>query len=249
MRHVIALFFPGRHAPVHQADQNVAGDLAGWDAGDLQVLIDEGRRQLDRQNEDLERIRGRSQVLLVLGLALGGSAGSLLGKVRAADHQALWALWGLGVALIALSIFGAAATAVVRADIDMIHAAVLSRRSAPVVPRLAADYAESAMAGENELATRLINLRLSVALLLVGALFILGSWAWADSSGNHATPRASTRCVYAAPPPRWGSRPGEASRAGPAQVRADRRRTRSLAGRPARCARHHQTPLGRDPAA
>lgn len=58
----------------------------------------------------------------------------------------------------------------------MIHAAVLSRYSRPVRKRLAQDYAEIAMDGENQLATRLTNLRHAVSWLLIAALLALSTW-------------------------------------------------------------------------
>jgi hypothetical protein len=74
-RHVLALFWPNKQAPTIEADHNQAGDVSGWPDRDLELLVEEGRRQLDRQHEDLERIRSRAQVLLALGpLSERGSA-------------------------------------------------------------------------------------------------------------------------------------------------------------------------------
>lgn len=200
LRHVLALFVPGSAAPVHDADKNVAGNLAGWTSGDLRLLVEEGRRQLDRQNDDLERVRGRSQVLLILGLALGGTAGSLRGIVSTADHCALWILWGVALGVIALAILGAAATAVVRADMETIHAAVLSRRPPGILRGLAADYSAIVMTGEKQIATRLTNLRLAVTLLLIGAAMTLGTWLWADAAPHRAPLRSPVACSATVPP-------------------------------------------------
>jgi hypothetical protein len=187
--HVLALFQPGRGAPVHEADTNVAGDISGWSNDQVKTLIDEGRRQIDRQNEDLERVRGRAQVTLTLGLALAGAAGSLRAAVSSVDAVGLWVLWILGLAFVSYATLGAAATAVVRADMKMIHGAVLSRYEGDIDRQLARDYANIAATGEKQIATRLTNLWLAVALLLTGAVLTLGAWLWADAahSGHQQT--------------------------------------------------------------
>jgi hypothetical protein len=181
-RHVVALFRPGSGAPVYPADTNTAGDLTDWSADDLKTLIDEGRRQLDRQIEDMERVRGRAQVTLALGIGLEGAAGSLRTAVSSVNEPVLWFLWILGLALVAWATLGAAATAVGRADMEMIHAAVLSRRQADIAKDLAKDYAAMAATGENQIATRLTNLWLAVTLLLAGAAATFGTWLWADAA-------------------------------------------------------------------
>jgi hypothetical protein len=181
-RHVWALFRAGSGAPAHQADPNDAGDIAEWSDDQVKTLIDEGRRQLDRQNEDLERVRGRAQVALAIAIALGGAAGALRATVSSADRLLLWVLWIAGLLLVGWAILGAAATAVVRADMQIIHASVLSRYTGDIDRQLAEDYAAIAMDGENQVATRLTNLRIAVAFLLVGATATLGAWLWAGAA-------------------------------------------------------------------
>ena len=175
-RHVLALFWPNKQAPTIEADRNQAGDVSGWPDRDLELLVEEGRRQLDRQHEDLERIRSRAQVLLALGLALEGAVASLQESIVKADDTAIWFFWTVAILTGAWSVLGAAATAVVRADMQMIHVAVLSRRTAPVLSDLAADYAAIAMDGENQLATRLTNVRHAVMWLLIAAFLGLLTW-------------------------------------------------------------------------
>jgi hypothetical protein len=184
------LFNAGAGAPVHDADHNKPGDQSAWTDEQVDLLIEEGRRQLDRQVEDLERVRLRAQVTLALGLALLGAAGSLRSTVSAAHVVVLWVLWCVALAVTGWAILGAAATAVVRADMSMIHATVLSRYTGDVKRQLANDYAGSAPAGESQVAARLTNLRIAVAYLLVGAALTLGVWVWADAASaskhNHS---------------------------------------------------------------
>lgn len=154
----------------------------------------------------------RAQVTLAIGLALEGAAGSLRATVSSAHHLPLWILWSIGLVLVAWAILGAAATAVVSADMQIIHASVLSHYRYDVDRRLAADYAAAAPDGEKQVATRLTNLRLAVAFLLAGAAVTLGAWLWADTSQpshhrpatQHQSVRAPTtprRAIAPAPPP------------------------------------------------
>lgn len=175
-QHVLALFWPNKESPAIEADRNQPGDVSDWPTSDLELLVEEGRRQLDSQHGDLERIRGRAQVLLVLALALEGTIASLQASVTKVDNIAVWFVWVIAILAGAWSVLGAAATSVVRADMQMIHAAVLSRRDTPILPRLAADYAAMVMDGENQLATRLTNLRHAVTWLLLAAIFGLLTW-------------------------------------------------------------------------
>ena len=97
-------------------------------------------------------------------------------SVVKADSGFGWTFWVVALATGVWSILGAAATSVVRADMQMIHAAVLSRRQTPILPGLAADYAALVMAGEDQLATRLTNLRHGVMWLLGAAFLGLVTW-------------------------------------------------------------------------
>jgi hypothetical protein len=184
-QHVLALFIPNASAPMYRADPNEPGDLSAWGAEDLQVLIEEGRRQIDRQHDDLERIRSRSQVLLALGLALVGTTAALDERVGDAESLVVRGVWILAMAAGVWSILGAAATSVVRADMEVIHAGVLSRRWPPIPRKLAGDYARMVMTGENQLATRLTNLRHAVTWLLIAAALALTCWV--TSTGREET--------------------------------------------------------------
>jgi hypothetical protein len=105
-QHVLALFWPNAPAPVHRADLNQPGNLSGWKSEDLHILIEEGRRQIDRQHDDLERIRTRSQILLAFGLALVGTTAALDDRVSGADSLVVRGVWILALAAGAWSILG-----------------------------------------------------------------------------------------------------------------------------------------------
>lgn len=197
-QHVLALFRPGSVGPAHPADPNKPGDLEGWSPEDLELLVEEGRRQTDRQTADLERVRGRAQVLLALSLALTGAAASLIDDVDVAGHVAIWGFWILAIAFGGWALLGAAATATVAAEPEIIHASVLSRYDPPIQDQLAADYAAIVIKGENELAVRLTDLRWGVTHLLVAALMALVVLTWTQldetssgKAGSRATPLVS----------------------------------------------------------
>lgn len=191
-RHVWILLRPGGSAGAHTLDLNKAGDISAWSSSDIRLLIEEGRRQVDTQHEDLERVRSRAQAVLAIGLVLEGTAGSLRAAVDSAHATYLWVLWIVALLFVAWGVLGSAATAVVRADMQVIHAAVLSRRAGNVERCLAEDYAEMVAQGEDQIGTRLINLRIAVASLLIGAALTLGTWLGADAMRSTATHSNST---------------------------------------------------------
>jgi hypothetical protein len=177
-QHVLALFRPGAIGPVHTADPNEPGSLKKWDESERRLLIEEGRRQLDRQVDDLERVRSRSQILLVLALALTATTGSLLSRMDRVDGLAPWLVWSAALVLGGWAVLGAAATSVVAAKPETIHATVLSRYESPIEPKLAEDYAVLVIAGEEHVAVRLTNLRWAIAYLLACGALTLSVWAW-----------------------------------------------------------------------
>lgn len=129
-------------------------------------MIEEGRRQLDRQLSDLEQIRGRAQWLFTVGAAITTAlAGAFVANQ---SHGARLALWIVGLALLVLGVGGAAAVMAVRADFKMIDTAVLSSYKPPVQPALARDYSRMLGVGENTVATRLTIFRQSVVYVILG---------------------------------------------------------------------------------
>jgi hypothetical protein len=165
LRYVGLLLLPGWPAPTYNADQIKPGDLEGWSADDLKLLITEGQRQYDRTVAQLAEIRGRAQNLLAIGIAL---IGILAGTRPHASCRFGWYVWMASVLLTGLSVLGAAAILAVRADMDTIHAAVLSQRSPGVLRSLAEDYAGIQASGMSTSATRLTLLWDAVLLILVG---------------------------------------------------------------------------------
>jgi hypothetical protein len=176
LQHVLALFRPNRPVPSFDAYRQTPGDLKDWSDADFKVLIDEGRRQLDRQRQDLERLQGRSQFLFTTSLALLVVTMALLTGVLKEDNEFLTATWVLGTLMIGVSMFGAAALFVARAELAAIDAANLSWQEPPIAKTLAEAYSRMMVTGENTLATRLTVYRQAVLLLLLGAAIHVVVW-------------------------------------------------------------------------
>jgi len=179
LQYVLALFSAGRPVPVFEAQGLNPQSINSWSPEEKQLLVDEGRRQLDRQVADLYQIQARAQIVLTTGIALGVAWASLLSSI--VDACGLWqvavmVLWITAAVLIVLTTLGAAALMSVRADFGMIHATLLSLSTPPVLDDLAAAYARTVRVGHNTIATRLGLLRISVLLILAAATVLGLVW-------------------------------------------------------------------------
>lgn len=174
VQYVSLLFRPGATAPVFSSAQIEPGEMTGWSDDELQIMVDEGRRELDALETQLTEIRGRAQAVLTIAIAL---VGVLAGIAGTAHHHCGWfALWIVGVVGIVLSALGSAAIITVKADMSIVHTAVLSTYDTPVLKRLAGDYAGMTRQGQNTVATRLTLLWLAVLTLLIGGALGFCSW-------------------------------------------------------------------------
>ncbi|MFI6713286.1 hypothetical protein ACIBF7_43130 [Nonomuraea sp. NPDC050478] len=175
LQYVLGLW-PGRRVPVYDVHRLEPGDMTGWQESDLTTVIDEGRRQLDRQHSDLEHIRGRAQFLFTTALGLlvviFASVPSIVASLS------LWAflIWFVGALGTALGLLGAAAVTVARKDIGWIDTTRLSRQQSPIHRELAAAYARAVRTGENTMATHITVLRDAVFLVVVGAVAHAVAW-------------------------------------------------------------------------
>lgn len=175
-QHVLCLVLPGRRVPVLEVHPNEPDTIDDWDSDDFKLLIEEGRRQLDRQLRDLERIQNRSQFLFTTALGLLVLAVATAKQVANRGNVIVFCAWILALGLIVLSILGAAALMTVRSDLGMIDTALATSLPRPVDKALAAAHARAVRPGENTVATRLTVYRDAVYLLIVGAAFFAGAW-------------------------------------------------------------------------
>jgi hypothetical protein len=164
--YALSLVMPGSPLPVLPADQSAPAALTEWSKDELILMIDEGRRQLDRQQDDLRDVRGRAQWLFTVAVA--GIA--TLGAGLASRHTgvATTCLWLFGLLVLTWGVAGAASVMVSRADLMTIHTAVLSGAERPIDRSLAGSYSRIMSTGENTVATRLTVFRQAAVFCLAG---------------------------------------------------------------------------------
>jgi hypothetical protein len=177
--HIFGLFVPGRKVSMFEVDTKEPGEMKGWEREDYLLVVEEGRRQLDRQGVDLSEIRGRAQYSATTGLAL--IALIVAGVRTVADAASPWPflLWAIAIAASALGILGAAAVMVARKELGIIDTTLLSQMSTPILARTAVAYARTVRTGENTIATQITVYRDSVLSILVGVGLYGASWVLA----------------------------------------------------------------------
>lgn len=174
--HVLALLLPGREVPVLPAHPTPAQPLTDWNDDELKLMLDEGRRQGDRQVATLEQIRGRAQWLFTFGAPSVVAVASVYATIGKNDSDWWTLVWLSSLLAVGYGVIGAAAIMTVRADVNMIDSAVLSGYSRPILKALAADYAGMMRDGENTVATRLTLFRQAVVWVIVGGYGALITW-------------------------------------------------------------------------
>jgi len=173
--HCLAVLRPGVEVPVFSEPAKFDGDLAGLTDDDLCLVVDEARRQLDRQLGDLERMRSRASALVTVGLA---EIALLSGGARDMFHHGCGsaAAWALSTLLVVLGLAGAAAVLTVQAVFGRTDTALIADQSPPLLKPTAVAYAGLTGVGEETVRTRLTVLRDSVLLLVLGALVYACAW-------------------------------------------------------------------------
>ncbi|WP_239342018.1 hypothetical protein, partial [Frankia sp. CiP3] len=137
----LALFRPGWTPPDLPTDRTVAGDVSNWPEDDVAVLIEEGRRHLDRLLLDIDQTRTRAQQAVTATLALlVVVAAQLPGVAKSQMQLTMLAVSGF---LLAVGFCGALSITVIQVRVSVIHAGVLSTSATPIRRRLAKDYAEA----------------------------------------------------------------------------------------------------------
>lgn len=168
LRHVLVLLWPGGDPGGFTVHPSGPGDVAGWSEDSLRLLVEEGRRQLDRQRSDFDSTQGRAQFLFTAAVALLAVFSSQVGLLRNVSGF-LVASWAAGLLAILLGLLGAAALMSTRGMFGMVDACLLSRETdPPVLQAVAQGYANAVPVGENTVATRVTVLRDAVFLTTVG---------------------------------------------------------------------------------
>ncbi|MFD8477247.1 hypothetical protein ACFV2E_35195 [Streptomyces globisporus] len=179
-----ALLHPGHTMPTFAEPEPHTRDVPPLSDEELGLLMEEGRRQIDRQMADLDRIRNRSGALATVALALiaavVGRFADVLGR-----HWVLIALWAISCLLAVLSVAGAASVLSARAVLGRVDTRLAAQGARPMRASLAEAYVEMVSTGEETVRTFLTVFRDAVTLAVTAALaffIVLASIELTDSS-------------------------------------------------------------------
>lgn len=172
----LALFWPGANVPLFEKPPERDPDITGFTDEQLQVVLDEGRRQLDRQRQDLERVQTRSATAATIGLAeiaLLSNGGATV--IRAGGF---WLIpWLIGVACVFLGVAGAVSLLTTRPTVAAPHvndiATYVGRKPLYIA---AYSYVRDVDTGDVTLSARVTILRDAALLLVLGGVLYAAIW-------------------------------------------------------------------------
>jgi len=170
---ILALIFGGRVKEVDQEDPIEPIDLSGLDDGSLKLVVEQGRLQLDRQQDTFRHVTDRAQVLLTVSLvAIGFVAGTFshVDSGNGGREITSLAFWALGTLVILLGVATAASVITVAADFNAIDTRRTSQLVPPILPKLAVEYVKAVRLGESTVAARLTVFRQATRFICWGAI-------------------------------------------------------------------------------
>jgi len=147
---ILALLVGGDVLPGH-TNPNSPGDMQGFDDDALHLVIEEGRAQIDRQNERFRHATDRGQVLLTVDLALLGFMAALLHhllQLHGKREEIALIVWGVSALLAVIGTATAAAVVAVKATFGGIDTTIVSGMDPPILKKLAEEYAGAVRTGE-----------------------------------------------------------------------------------------------------
>lgn len=176
LHYALAVLRPGVRVPTFGKPEQFTGSLAAFTAEeDLTILIEEGRRALDRQETDLERIRSRATTLLTIGLAEIAVLSAL--AARTFQHGPLvTTLWCSSGVTVILGIGGTASVLTSQARMGWVDPRQIASGTPALAPATAYEYLQSLGEGEETVRTRLTVLRDAVLLETLTALLLAVTW-------------------------------------------------------------------------
>jgi len=173
LAYVAAIAVPGSAVPVLEEPRTAKRAVDRLPDDALKLLIEEGRRQLDRQAAELNRNQTRATTLLTLTIA----ELVFLFTSRAAITEHCWrvdVLWWLATALGMLAVAGCIAVTITPAVYGSISVTALSDSTDRTLAVLAEEYTLAGGAGDVTNAARLTVLRDAAWLAMVtGGLIVL----------------------------------------------------------------------------
>jgi hypothetical protein len=165
--YVLVVFTPGGRVPSHPQPPLQTGAMIGWSDVEHRFLIDEARREIDRQQTEKRDARARAQIVFATTLVLGAAIAANWHS-RAPAGWLLDALSVLAFALDALAGLAAAGLITGRSDIGGPDLVVLPNLDpAHVVEETAGMYAKGLFTGAATVSVMVTVLRDSVLVLLL----------------------------------------------------------------------------------
>lgn len=179
-RFVLSLLSPGNpmRPPSTYGDLKPSA-IDDWSEDEVELLLVEGRRQLDSLAVGLEQIRSRGQYVFTIALALLVAVGA--GGGRFVENLGLLFIWFTGATFILLAFLGAAATYAATGVVSAVDVVLLTsvKPHTNITRDVAASYPRSVMTTADTVRMRFSLLRDAIWFLAVGALIEVVAWAGA----------------------------------------------------------------------
>ncbi|MFB7852343.1 hypothetical protein ACFC34_35745 [Streptomyces sp. NPDC056053] len=200
-----ALLHPGHTMPTFAEPAPHTRNVPPLNDEELGLLIEEGRRQIDRQMADLDRIRNRAGALATVALAL---IAAVMGKFANVlnHHWVLITLWAVSCVMAVFSVAGAASILSARAVLGRTDTRLAAQGTRPMRASLAEAYVGTVSTGEETVRTFLTVFRDAVTLAVAAALaffIVLGGIALTEhgtKKTNETEPKCLISTTCSAPP-------------------------------------------------
>lgn len=172
----VALFWPGVKVPNFEHPPERHPDIADLTDEQLQVVLEEGRRHLDRQRQDLERVQTRSATAATIGLAEIALLSNGGATVFRAGAFYLFP-WLAAFICVFLGVAGAVSLLTTRPTVAAPHVNnIATYADGNPLYSAAYSYVQDVDVGDVTLSARVTILRDVALLLVVGALLYAVIW-------------------------------------------------------------------------
>ncbi|WP_203708619.1 hypothetical protein [Asanoa iriomotensis] len=217
--YVLAVFRPGVEVPTFGQPTDFTDSLDGLSDDDRKTVIEEGRRQLDRQLADLEKNKSRAATMLTVGLAEVGVLAA--GANRAFAHGPWTGIgWIVSALLALLALGGAVSLLTSQAVFGRTDTRAVASGPTPLQQQVAFGYADAVGWGEETIRTRITVLRDGVLLAVASAVLYALIWPFISgapsqkSNPQPSTTGVSTTCPATCTPSSPSNPPTRTSRSG-----------------------------------
>lgn len=169
----VSALLRGGTPPTLTNNANEPGELTGHSDPELQLVVEEGRRQLDAQSARFADVQSRAQTLLTTSLIVLGFTTSLVSRLEGFEgwrHRVEWLVWSIAIALDLLGVLLASAVIAVRAKFESTDTSQVTNMERPLLGALADDYAGAVRLGEETVADRVNAFQVATRYTVWGAI-------------------------------------------------------------------------------